>query len=66
MSQDDESKPIEVLLVEDDPGDVVLITRGVRATTRCSTTCYVVADGVEALQFLRREGAVRGRAARRT
>ena len=50
----DEPKPIEVLLVEDDPGDVVLITEAFE-DNKVNNTLRVVQDGVEALQYLRRE-----------
>ena len=45
---------IEVLLVEDDPGDV-LITREAFAENKVRNHLSVVNDGVNALQFLRRE-----------
>src|SRR3954453_12111979 len=50
----DEVKPIEVLLVEDDPGDVVLITEAFEHN-KVNNHLQVVADGVEALQYLRCE-----------
>ena len=46
---------IDVLLVEDDPGDV-LMTREAFEHHKLRNNLHVVADGVEALQFLRREG----------
>jgi CheY-like chemotaxis protein len=46
---------IEVLLVEDDPGDVVLI-REAFADNKVGNRLSVVDDGVEAMAFLRREG----------
>jgi CheY-like chemotaxis protein len=46
---------IDVLLVEDDPGDV-LMTREAFEHHRISNTLHVVDDGVEAIQFLRKEG----------
>jgi CheY-like chemotaxis protein len=46
---------IEVLLVEDDPGDVLLI-REAFADHKVGNSLSVVSDGVEAMQFLRREG----------
>ena len=46
---------IDVLLVEDDPGDVRLI-REAFADNKVANNLSVVADGVEALQFLRKEG----------
>jgi CheY-like chemotaxis protein len=48
-------QPIDVLLVEDDPGDVLLI-REAFEDNKVANRLSVVADGVEALQFLRREG----------
>jgi two-component system response regulator len=48
--------PIEVLLVEDDPGDV-LMTREAFADHKVRNNLHVVGDGVQALSFLRREGA---------
>lgn len=46
---------IEVLLVEDDPGDVVLIKEAF-ADNKVGNHLSVVNDGVEAMAFLRREG----------
>jgi CheY-like chemotaxis protein len=48
-------QPIEVLLVEDDPGDA-LMTREAFAEHKVGNRLHVVSDGVEALRFLRREG----------
>ncbi|MCI0688777.1 MAG: hypothetical protein L0Y54_16300 [Sporichthyaceae bacterium] len=48
------TQPFEVLLVEDDPADV-LITREVFAGSTLHAL-NVVADGVEAMAYLRREG----------
>jgi CheY-like chemotaxis protein len=47
--------PIEVLLVEDDPGDV-LMTREAFAEHKLGNRLTVVSDGAEALAYLRREG----------
>lgn len=47
--------PIEILLIEDNPGDVRL-TREVLKDGRIRNTLNVVGDGVEALAFLRRQG----------
>jgi CheY-like chemotaxis protein len=46
---------IDVLLVEDDPGDV-LMTREAFEHHRLANQLHVVEDGVEAIKFLRREG----------
>ena len=50
---------IEVLLVEDDPGDVVLIQEAF-ADNKVGNRLSVVGDGVEAMAFLRREGDYAG------
>jgi CheY-like chemotaxis protein len=47
--------PIEVLLVEDSPGDVRL-TREALREANASVHLHVATDGVEAMAFLRREG----------
>jgi CheY-like chemotaxis protein len=52
---DEQSEAIEVLLVEDDPGDV-LMTREAFEQHKLRNTLHVVSDGVEALSFLRQEG----------
>jgi two-component system, chemotaxis family, response regulator Rcp1 len=46
----------EVLLVEDSPGDVRLTQEAFRDANR-AIHLHVVADGVEAMAFLRKEGA---------
>jgi len=46
---------IEVLYVEDDPGDV-LLTREALEHGKVHTNLHVVQDGVEAMESLRREG----------
>ena len=50
-----EQAGIEVLLVEDDPGDV-LMTREAFEEHKVANRLWVVADGVSALEFLRKEG----------
>jgi chemotaxis family two-component system response regulator Rcp1 len=47
-------QPIEILLVEDSPGDVEL-TREALADAKVSNNLSVVGDGVEAMAFLRKE-----------
>ena len=47
--------PIEVLLVEDDPGDV-LMTQEAFEEHKVRNNLSVVSDGAEALSYLRREG----------
>jgi len=48
--------PIEVLLVEDSPGDVRL-TREALCEANTSVHLHVANDGVDAMAFLRREGS---------
>ena len=52
---DDDHVPIEILLVEDNPGDIRL-TQEVLKEGRIANVLNVVMDGVEALKYLRREG----------
>ncbi len=47
--------PIEVLLVEDSPGDVRLTREAFRDANK-TIHLHVAVDGVEAMAFLRREG----------
>ncbi|MBI5295673.1 MAG: response regulator [Chloroflexi bacterium] len=49
-------RPIEILLVEDSPTDVV-ITREAFEDAKLLNTLHVVEDGVRALEFLRRQGS---------
>jgi CheY-like chemotaxis protein len=49
-------KPIEILLVEDNPGDVRLTVEALN-DAKVHNNLYVAKDGVEAMSFLRREGA---------
>ena len=55
MTVPDEHRIIDVLLVEDDPGDV-LMTREAFEDHKLANTLHVVSDGVEAMAFLRKEG----------
>jgi CheY-like chemotaxis protein len=52
-------QPIEVLLVEDDPGDVLLI-REAFADNKVHNNLNVVSDGEQALAYLRHEGEYAG------
>lgn len=47
--------PIEILLVEDNPGDVRLTQEALREG-KVKNNLHIARDGVEALAFLRREG----------
>jgi CheY-like chemotaxis protein len=51
-------EPIDVLLVEDDPGDI-LLTQEALQRYKIANRLHVARDGVEALEFLRREGVHR-------
>ena len=49
-------RPLRVLLVEDDPGDVLIAQEALRAG-KLSTRLDVVSDGVEAMAYLRKQDA---------
>ncbi|MCC3315057.1 MULTISPECIES: response regulator [Nocardia] len=49
------SQPIDILLVEDDPGDE-LMTREAFEDNKIGNTLHVARDGQEALDFLYRQG----------
>ena len=55
MSGTDPGARIDILLVEDNPGDVRLTTEALKEA-KVVNKLHVVRDGVEALSFLRREG----------
>jgi two-component system, chemotaxis family, response regulator Rcp1 len=55
MTEPRETKAIDILLVEDNPGDVRL-TREALKEGKVLNTLHVVGDGIEALEFLRHEG----------
>jgi two-component system response regulator len=48
-------KPIDILLVEDNPGDVRLTEEALKENN-LHLNVHVVGDGVEAMEFLKREG----------
>ena len=50
-----ECRPIEILMVEDNPGDVRLTVEALKEG-KVRNNFHTVADGVEALAFLRRQG----------
>lgn len=52
-------RPIEILLVEDNPGDVDLTIEALREA-KVHNELHVVSDGVEAIAYLRRQGAHAG------
>jgi CheY-like chemotaxis protein len=49
-------RPIEILLVEDNPGDVRLTMEGFREAKVCNRI-HTVSDGIQALAFLNRDGS---------
>lgn len=51
----DNTNPVHILLVEDNPGDVRLTQEAFKEGHH-QVTLHVVQDGVQALQFLNREG----------
>jgi len=51
----DDAMPIEVLLVEDSPGDIRLTQEAFRESSK-PVRLHLAADGIEAMAFLRREG----------
>jgi len=55
MADSDRAEPIDVLLVEDDEGDV-LMTKEAFEYYKIRNRLHVVADGEQALQFVRRAG----------
>ena len=55
MSDEHIGRPIEILLVEDNPGDIRLTREGLKEG-RIFNNLSVVEDGVEAMAFLRRKG----------
>jgi two-component system, chemotaxis family, response regulator Rcp1 len=54
-----ERKPIQILLVEDNPGDARLAIEALR-DMKVRNQLHVVQDGVEAMSFLRRQGQYAG------
>src|SRR6266550_5777192 len=50
-----QGNPLEILIVEDSPSDVFLVKEALKQT---GETCrvHVVSDGVEAMEFLRKQG----------
>jgi chemotaxis family two-component system response regulator Rcp1 len=49
-------KPVDILLVEDNPGDVRLTKEALR-DAKVRNKIFVAKDGVEAMEFLRKEGS---------
>lgn len=55
MNVSDRGKPIEILVVEDNPGDARLMLEAFKEGKVCNNLT-IVEDGVEAMTFLRKEG----------
>ncbi len=55
----DNNEPIEILLVEDNPGDARLAVEALK-DSKIHNNLYHVKDGVEAMRFLRRRGEYAG------
>ncbi|MDX8410641.1 MAG: hypothetical protein R8K46_02045, partial [Mariprofundaceae bacterium] len=53
MSESHGGRPVDILLVEDNPGDVRLIREAMREH-KVLNTLNVVSDGVEAMAYLQR------------
>jgi len=60
VTQFEGERQIEVLLVEDDPGDVMM-TREAFQDYKLHNQLHVVSDGAEAMAFLHQEGGYAGR-----
>ncbi len=48
-------KPIDILLVEDNPGDVMLVEEAL-SDSKVWNRLHVVSDGEQAMEFVRRQG----------
>lgn len=59
MTSEVHGRPVEILLVEDNPGDVRLTIEALKEG-KVRNNLAVAKDGVEALAFLRQEGAYAG------
>ena len=59
MPEQPESQPIEILLVEDDPGDV-LMTQEAFADYKIANRLSVVSNGEDAIAYLRKQGRFEG------
>lgn len=55
MTTGDSSKPVDILLVEDNPGDARLAIEALNEST-VPNTVHAVRDGEEAMAFLHQEG----------
>jgi len=56
MNTENLGKPIEILLVEDNPGDARLALESLK-DSKVRNTLHLVQDGLEAMKFLHRQGS---------
>jgi two-component system, chemotaxis family, response regulator Rcp1 len=56
MNKKNDAEPVNILLVEDNPGDVRLTKEALR-DAKVYNNIYVVKDGIEAMEFLRKEAS---------
>ncbi|MCL5037858.1 MAG: response regulator [Chloroflexi bacterium] len=59
MTSDFDARPVEILLVEDNRGDIRLTMEALK-DAKVRNNLSVVEDGVEAMNFLRKEGRYAG------
>ena len=59
MNMEEFARPVEILLVEDNPGDVRLTLEAFKEA-RMRNKLHVVEDGIEAMAFLHKEGKYAG------
>ena len=55
MTRNEKLRPIEILLVDDNPGDIRLTQEALKES-KVLNNIHIVEDGLEALEFLRKEG----------
>ena len=55
MPRNEKLRPIEILLVDDNPGDIRLTQEALKES-KVLNNIHIVEDGMEALEFLRKEG----------
>jgi CheY-like chemotaxis protein len=60
MGREDRARRVDILLIEDNPGDVRLMHETL-SESGLSVDLHLAQDGVEAMAFLRREGAYRNK-----
>lgn len=53
--EDNKLKPVDILLIEDNPGDIFLTKKAFKSC-KMSNRLFVVEDGEKAISFLKKEG----------